>query len=158
MTVEDQTVRQYRFLLRTAPLDALQAAHLEALGTMGPGHREAVLRAVQDGLVAGGRLTADDIGALARLVTIGERRDPGAFLAACDGLVRHSLAAAVIESEAVFGLFGGYADWDGLDPEPAFLGDHHDTYLGPDEGRYAGEIKAVEGAFIQRHVSSGGAF
>lgn len=156
MTAEDQTVRQYRFLLRTAPTDGLRAAHHEALATLGSGQRGSVLRAVQDGLVAGGRLTADDVDALARLVTMGERRDPGAFLAACDDTVLHSLAAAVVESEAVFGLFAGYADWDGLDPEPAYLGVHHDSYVGPTEGRYAGEIKAVEGALIQRNVATGG--
>src|SRR5690242_17707032 len=33
---EDQAVRQYRFLLRTAPQDALEAAHVDALSAIGP--------------------------------------------------------------------------------------------------------------------------
>jgi hypothetical protein len=45
-TPEDQVVRQYRYLLRTAPPDALEAAHVEALSAIGPDHRETVLRTV----------------------------------------------------------------------------------------------------------------
>lgn len=37
------------------------------------------------------------------------RSFPAATLAA--------LAAAVVESDAAFGLFTGYANWDGVDPE-----------------------------------------
>ena len=51
--VEDQVVRQYRFLLRTAPLDALEAAHADALGRMTEADRAGVLAAVQRGLVTG---------------------------------------------------------------------------------------------------------
>ena len=46
---EDPVVRQYRFLLRTAPSDALEAAHAEALPTLEPHTRAAVLAAVQEG-------------------------------------------------------------------------------------------------------------
>ena len=49
-------MRQYRFLLRTAPLDALEEAHVEVLAPMARSRRAMVLRAVQDGLVAGLRL------------------------------------------------------------------------------------------------------
>ena len=112
-------VRQYRYLLRTASLDALQAAHHEALGHLDEGQRALVLTAVRDGLVAGQRLSPGDTGAIARLVSIGERRDPRAFLDACDPTALHALADAVIHAEAAFGLFAGYAAWDGADPAPA---------------------------------------
>jgi hypothetical protein len=36
--VEDQGVRQYRVLLRTAPADAVEAAHSEALVRLTPAH------------------------------------------------------------------------------------------------------------------------
>jgi hypothetical protein len=113
---EDLVVRQYRFLLRTAPLDALEAAHVEALESLGPHQRSAVLRAVQVGLVAGLRLGHDEVGRLARLVALGERRAPGAFLRASEPHVLRALADAVVLAEASFGLFGGYAAWDGTDP------------------------------------------
>ena len=119
---EDQVVRQYRFLLRTAPLDALQAAHHEALDHLDESRRLLVLAAVRDGLVAGQRLSPDDTGAIARLVSIGERRDPRAFLDACDPTALHALAEAVNSAESAFGLFAGYAAWDGADPVPRDAG------------------------------------
>jgi len=122
---EDQTVRQYRFLLRTAPLDALQAAHHEALDHLDDSQCALVLAAVRDGLVAGQRLAPGDTGAIARLVSIGERRDPRAFLDACDPTVLHALADAVNQAEAAFGLFSGYAAWDGSDPGPRESGVDH---------------------------------
>jgi hypothetical protein len=116
---ESQLVRQYRFLLRTAPLDALEEAHVEVLGAMPRTRRLGVLQAVQDGLVVGLRLTADHVRPIAHLVILGERRRPGDFLRACAPSVLFHLADAVIVSEAMFGRFGGYAGWDGLEPELA---------------------------------------
>lgn len=139
--VEDPLERQYRFLLRTAPADAMEAAHVEALGAVPENVRAAVLLTVQEALVAGQRLTTADRGSLARLVTVGERRTPGTFLAACPSVARRRLAEAVVDSEAVFGLFGGYAVWDGAEPEPAELGvdgggSHLDSGVDPGaEGR-----------------------
>ena len=111
-------MRQYRFLLRTAPLDALEAAHAEALPTLDRHQRAVLLHTAQDELVAGWRLDPDESARLAHLLTLGERRVPGAVLRACDPAVLQALAQAVIETEAVFGLFGGYAAWDGSEPLP----------------------------------------
>ncbi|WP_345502931.1 hypothetical protein [Pedococcus ginsenosidimutans] len=113
---EDVVVRQYRYLLRTAPADALEVAHVEALPQLRWRERGLVLAAVQDGLVAGLRLDRDQVRALAHLVTLGERRSPGAFLAAVDPVTLRHLADLVVVAEASFGLFGGYATWDGSDP------------------------------------------
>ena len=122
---EDPVLHQYRFLLRTAPLDALEAAHVEALTPLPAAVRRAVLVGVQDGLVAGGRLTPDDVAAVARLLSRGERRNPGGFLRTVDPAALATLGAAVVASEAVFGLFGGYAAWDGAEPEPTDVGVDH---------------------------------
>ena len=116
---EDPVVRQYRFLLRTAPADALEAAHVEVLPGLDPPVRAAILRAAQERLVAGLRLTPDDTGRLAHLLVCGERRTPGAVLAGCDASTLQQLSQAVILAESAFGLFGGYAAWDGTEPEPA---------------------------------------
>ena len=112
-------VRQYRYLLRTAPVDALEHVHLEALARMAPEDRAAVLRTVQEQLVTGLRLEPDDVPALTRLVVLGERRSPGALLRHCDPAVLRRLADFALVSEAAFGLLTGYAEWDGFDPEPA---------------------------------------
>ena len=103
---EDQTVRQYRYLLRTAPSDALEAAHVDALSAIGRLYRDDVLRTVQTELVAGAHINAADVGPLAHMVTLWEP-------------ALSALAQAVIDSEPAFGLFGGYASWDGVDPAPA---------------------------------------
>lgn len=116
---EQQEVRQYRFVLRTAALDALEAAHREALTSMTPQDRVKVLQGVREGLVAGLRASADDVRTVAHLLTIGERRTPGAFLRACEPATLRQLAQRVIVAEASFGLFGGYDAWDGAEPTPA---------------------------------------
>lgn len=116
---EDPVVRQYRYLLRTAPPDALDAVHREALAGVAAADRAAVLRTVQEHLVAGLRLDPDDVPGLSRLVVLGERRAPGALLRHREPSTLGRLAAAALASEAAFGLLTGYAGWDGLDPEPA---------------------------------------
>ena len=117
--------RQYRFLLRTAPVDALEAAHAEALSGPAADVRAAVLDGVREAFVAGGRLSPDRVTDVARLLVAGERRSPGAFLASCDDEALAVLAAAVVGSEAAFGLFSGYAAWDGAEPDPASFGVDH---------------------------------
>ena len=150
---EDQAVRQYRYLLRTAPLDALQAAHHEALGQLEEPQRALVLAAVRDGLVAGQRLTTGDTSAIARLVSIGERRDPRAFLDACAPSALHALAEGVLQAEAAFGLFAGYAAWDGSDPAPRDLGVDH----GGTPGRSLDDDPAAEAkSLANAHALSAG--
>ena len=146
---EDQTVRQYRFLLRTAPMDALQAAHHEALDRLPEADRVRVLTAVQEGLVAGQRLGPGHTAAIARLVSIGERRNPRGFLDACDPTALRALAHAVNQAEASFGLFSGYAAWDGVDPEPRDAGEDH----GGDPQRTLSDDPAAEAkAFANSHA------
>ena len=146
---EDQAVRQYRYLLRTAPQDALEAAHVDALSAVGSLHRETVLRTVQAELVAGAHLHADDIRPLAHLITLGERRSPGVLTSSIPAPVLTGLAQAVIDSEPAFGLFAGYAAWDGVDPAPpeehdeSEYGEHWHTTLGTRDGTAPG----MNGAF-----------
>jgi hypothetical protein len=133
---EDPVVRQYRYLLRTAPPDALEAAHGEALRHLATTDRVVLLATAQDALVAGLRLTVDDHDRLAHLMTVGELRTPGVLLAAYPAGPLRALAGAVIHSEATFGLFGGYAGWDGADPEPEDDSAWADGGFDPDSGRW----------------------
>lgn len=134
--LEDPVVRQYRFLLRTAPVDALEAAHAESLPRLSDADRAAVLSAVQTGLVAGQRLAPDATAKIAHLVVNGEHRTPGAFLHSCSPASLQALAQAVIHSESSFGLFGGYASWDGAEPEPLDDSGSRDTGFDPKVGRW----------------------
>lgn len=155
---EDPVERQYRYLLRTAPADALTAAHAEALGGLPDEVREAVLTTVQEALVAGQRLRPTDAGPIARLLVAGERRTPGAFLADCPAGPRRRLAEAVVASEAVFGLFRGYAAWDGADPEPVDVGVDHGGAHQVDRGDPAAAAKSFaygHGAAVNTWGTSG---
>ena len=140
-------MRQYRFLLRTAPLDALEEGHVEVLGLLSQTRRALVLRAVQDGLVAGLRLTPHQVRPLAHLLVRGERRRPGDFLRACEPAVLGELADGVIVSEAMFGRFGGYAGWDGLEPvlDP-----------GVDDSAYAEQWHVAQSTRVVYRTSTGG--
>lgn len=113
---EHQAVRQYRYLLCTAPADALEAAHAQALLRLSDADRAQLLDTVRDVLMAGTRLAPSDIGAISHLMTVGGRRDPRGMAAAYPTGPLHALAARVISTEAAFGLFSGYAGWDGTDP------------------------------------------
>ncbi|HET8765868.1 MAG TPA: hypothetical protein VFM86_00940 [Pedococcus sp.] len=139
---EDPVVRQYRFLLREAPPDAVEAAHRDGLGRLSPEEQREVLGAVQRGLVAGQRLRPDDTDQLAHLVVLGERRTPNAFIAACSPSALRSLSRVVVASDACFGLFGRYAAWDGKDPEPEDDSAWADAGFNPDSGRWNPSRKA----------------
>jgi hypothetical protein len=122
---EAPTVRQYRYLLRTAPTEALEAVHGEALAQLSDADREAVLRGVQEGLVAGARLAPSDIAKIGHLLTLGERRTPGAFLRACHPTSLHAHAEAATRAESAAGLLDGCDAWDGVDPESVGVGEDH---------------------------------
>jgi hypothetical protein len=116
---EDPLVRQYRYLLRTAPVDALESAHAEAIPLLSEAHRESLLETVRSSLLVGDRLTTSAHAKIAHLVTDGERRAPGQLLRALSADVLQNLAVRVLESESSFGLLSGYAGWDGAEPQPS---------------------------------------
>jgi hypothetical protein len=116
--LSDPLVHQYRYLLRTAPSDALEDAHREAFLELTAPHRSAVLDAVRTSMASGAHVTVDDNVRLAHLVVFAEKNYPGQFLAACPPEALRALADHVLVAEASFGLLGGYATWDGAEPPP----------------------------------------
>lgn len=129
-------VRQYRFLLREAAPEAVEEAHIQAMTRLSPEQRLLILTSIQHGLLAGQRLSSEDISKMARLIVLGERRSPNAFMAACDPVVLRALSDAVIHTEASFGLFGQYATWDGVDPAPEDDAEWASAGFNPDSGRW----------------------
>lgn len=115
---EDPVVRHYRYLLRTAPREALVAAHAEALARLDPFVRATALGTVRRQMARGQRLTPDDIAPLAELLTRGEQDDPGALIGAFDPAILHRLGQQVVRAEAVAALWERYDDWDGAEPSP----------------------------------------
>jgi hypothetical protein len=74
---DDAAVERYKYLLRTAPPDAIEQAHAEAFANLSPEQRRQVLTELSDEVPEWERPTSAEPGALARLATRAEMRKPG---------------------------------------------------------------------------------
>ena len=113
--VERPEVRQYRYLLRSADPEALEALHREALAALDVLNRAHVLRTAQDRLLSGRELTVDDIAGIAHLVAVGELRTPGIIVSALTEGALERLAHLVITRPVAIPLLEGHEGWDGED-------------------------------------------
>ena len=73
---DTQAIERYRYLLRTAPPDAIERAHEEAFAQLTPEQRGQVLRELSTQVNAS-EVTGDDPKSLARTATRAEMRQPG---------------------------------------------------------------------------------
>lgn len=114
---EDRALERYRYLLRTAPPDAIEAAHAEAFAQLTGEQRAQVLRELSAELPPGERdvgADRDDPKSLARLATRAELRQPGTMERALDrgaggmlgGGLLTSVAGAFIGSAIARQMFG----------------------------------------------------
>jgi hypothetical protein len=76
-TSDEQAIERYRYLLRTAPPDQIEAAHAEAFAKLTPEQRRQVLEQLSAAVPPGERPAADDPRTLARAATRAELRRPG---------------------------------------------------------------------------------
>ena len=80
---DEQAIARYRYLIRTAPPEAIEQAHAEAFARLTPEQRRRVLDELSADLPAGEREAAaragDQPGALARVATRAELRQPGSL-------------------------------------------------------------------------------
>jgi hypothetical protein len=74
---DEQAVDRYRYLLRTAPPEAIEVAHAEAFAQLTPEQRSLVLAGLSENLPPRERRDRDDPQSLARLATRAELRRPG---------------------------------------------------------------------------------
>jgi hypothetical protein len=74
---DEEAVRRYRYLLRTAPPEAIEQAHAEAFAQLTPDQRRAVLEQLAAEMPEHERARDDDPRSLARMATRGELRQPG---------------------------------------------------------------------------------
>src|SRR5690348_945016 len=77
---EDVVVRQYRYLLTTASVDALQGIHVEVMGSLSVADRARVLGALLDAFATGRHVDATETDKVAHLVAVGAHRAPLAWL------------------------------------------------------------------------------
>jgi hypothetical protein len=76
-TGDDAAIQRYRYLLRTAPPEAIEQAHAEAFAALTPEQRRTVLTELSSQVPASERAASDDPQALARMATRAEMRQPG---------------------------------------------------------------------------------
>lgn len=147
-TEEDRAVARYRYLLRTAPPEQLEALHAEAFARLSPEQRQALLRELAAAAPdeAGSSSEPAD---LARAATRAEARNPGTLQGAFSrgssgggmgmggmfaGSMMGTIAGVVIGSAVAGALFDGYDQ----SPEAADAGDASPDAGGPDSGSDSG--------------------
>ena len=74
---DEAAIERYRYLLKTAPPDRIEAAHREAFATLTPEQRQQVLQRLASEVPPGERAASDDPQSLARMATRAEMRRPG---------------------------------------------------------------------------------
>ncbi|MFC9919222.1 hypothetical protein [Agromyces binzhouensis] len=79
LSEDELAIERYRYLLRTAPPESIEAVHAEAFSKLTPEQRQQVYRSLAEQAPAGERLVSDDPGALARAATRQELRQPGSM-------------------------------------------------------------------------------
>jgi hypothetical protein len=82
---DDQAIARYRYLLRTAPPDQIEAAHAEAFAQLNPDQRQQVLTQLAAAVPSSERPRSDDAQSLARAATRAEMRQPGTLERAFGG-------------------------------------------------------------------------
>jgi hypothetical protein len=75
-----EAVRRYRYLLRTAPPEAIEQAHAEAFEQLSPDQRRQVLQQLSQQVPEHERGRSDDPASLARMATRAELRQPGVLV------------------------------------------------------------------------------
>lgn len=74
---DEQAIARYRYLIRTAPPEAIEQAHAEAFAKLTPEQRRKVLEELSKELPPHERVERDDPQSLARMATRAEMRQPG---------------------------------------------------------------------------------
>ena len=74
---DQAAIERYRYMLRTAPPEAIEQAHAEAFARLTPEQRHQVLAEVGAAVPPDERAASDDPASLARMATRAEMRQPG---------------------------------------------------------------------------------
>jgi hypothetical protein len=74
---DERAIERYRYMLRTAPPEAIEQAHQEAFAQLTPQQRQLVLRQLGEAVPPAERVGSAEPSALARMATRAEVRQPG---------------------------------------------------------------------------------
>ncbi len=126
-SADDQALARYRYLLRTAPPEAIEQAHAEAFAQLTPEQRSRALRELSEQLPASerGLASQDDPRSLARMATRAELRQPGfmertfgggGFGSMLAGTLLGSIVGNFIGTAIAHQFLGGFDGFDGTEP------------------------------------------
>ena len=116
---DEQALERYRYLVRTAPPDAIEQAHEQAFAALTPEQRQQALQDLSAEVPEQERATDDDPRSLARMATRAEVSRPGtverafrggAVLGGAGGILLTSFAGAFVGTaiaQSLWGDFGG---------------------------------------------------
>ncbi len=79
LSEDELAIERYRYLLRTAPPESIEAVHAEAFAKLTPEQRHQVYVSLSEQAPAGERITSEEPAALARAATRSEMRQPGSM-------------------------------------------------------------------------------
>jgi hypothetical protein len=164
LSPDEQAVERYRYLLRTAPPETIEAAHAEAFSTLTPEQRHLVLQELSGTLTPAERVAGvaydEEPRSLARLATRAEMRQPGTLertwseMPAMPGMGGVGLGGYMMSN--FMGTFAGVML--GSMVADAFLGNSgYDQ--GYADGMAAGDAQGVEsGEFADAGAADAGSF
>jgi hypothetical protein len=115
---DEQALERYRYLVRTAPPDAIEQAHEEAFARLTPEQRRLALRDLSAAVPEHERTGGDDPRSLARMATRAETNQPGtverAFRGGAPGMLGGTLLgsfaaafAGSLVAQSLFSELGG---------------------------------------------------
>lgn len=152
---DEAAIQRYRYLLRTAPPEAIEDAHAEAFARLTPEQRRQVLDQLSSEVPPSERAPSDDPRQLARMATRAEMRYPGVLERSLGrggggmgmgmggvfaGSLLGSVAGAFIGTSIASAMLGGFdgsgADV-GADPGGDAGGDAGGGYGGDAGGEYS---------------------
>jgi hypothetical protein len=144
-----ETLERYRYLLRTAPPDAIEHAHTEAFAQLTKEERAQVFWELGEELPLAERTVRPgpgqaDPNSLARMATRAELRQPGALervlggrgMGMDGGSLLSSVAGAVIGGAISHQLFAGLGDASTAEPDEAGSPDEAEFSRGAGQGQH----------------------
>jgi hypothetical protein len=140
---DEQAIERYRYLLRTAPPEAIEQAHAEAFAQLTPEQRRLVLEGLGREVPPEERAASDDPQSLARMATRAELRRPGTMERAFGGMSPGGLMAGSFLS-TIAGVVIGTAIADAIFTDTGYDQGSQD---GAEAAEGAGETDAADAGY-----------
>ena len=161
LSADEQAVERYRYLLRTAPPETIEAAHAEAFAKLTPEQRRMVLQELDATLTPAERRAGvaydEEPRSLARLATRAEMRQPGTLERTWNGMpAMGGVGMGGMFRNSFMGTIAGVMVGSMI--ADAFLGDSGYDQGSADAAAASDTAAADGGEFADAGAGDGGAF